>query len=115
MQNLLSQENIELIENFIATNEQHSSDFLPAISEKYREYAIESWNYINDIQTSPTSYIQFAEGAYGMSSYGFYKSKNERVFLINAFCNQPISYYDVPPTWNILIPYDELIKQIKNN
>lgn len=108
MSRFLSEENIELLENFIATNNPNSSDFLPCISEKFRDDAIRDWESINDNETLPTTYLQFADSANGMTSYGFYKTRDGQIFLITAFCCKLTSYHNVTPTWHILIPRDKL-------
>jgi hypothetical protein len=107
MSRFLSESNIELIENFIVSKQPTNSELLPAISECYREDAVKDWKSINDPETPNTSYFQFASDAFGMSSYGFYKSKCGQVFLINAFCNKLVSYYNVPDDWYIIIPFEE--------
>jgi hypothetical protein len=111
MSRFLSQSNIELLENFIATNEPYSSDLLPAISEYYRDDAIKDWKTINDPNTPITSYLQFASAALGMTSYGFYKTKDGRIFLVSAWCNDLNSYYHVNSNWHILIPYEDFVQK----
>jgi hypothetical protein len=111
MSRFLSETNIELLENFIATNEPYSSDLLPAISECYRNDAINDWKTINDPDTPVTTYLQFASAALGMTSYGFYKTKDGRIFLVTAWCSELNCYYHVNSTWHILIPYEQYIKK----
>lgn len=109
MSRFLSEENIQLLENFIATNQPLSSNFLPCISEKFREDAIRDWKSINDPETLPTTYLQFADSANGMTSYGFYKTRDGQIFLITAFCCKLTSYYNLDNNWHILIPRDKLL------
>jgi hypothetical protein len=111
MSRFLSETNIELLENFIATNEPYSSDLLPAISEYYRNDAINDWNTINDADTPVTTYLQFASAALGMTSYAFYKTKDGRIFLISAWCSELSCYYHVNSTWHILIPYYQFVQK----
>ncbi len=111
MSRFLSQSNIELLENFIATNQPYSSDLLPAISECYRNDAINDWKTINEPETPVTTYLQFASAALGMTSYGFYKTKDQRIFLVSAWCNELNSYYEITPTWHLLIPYEDFIQK----
>jgi hypothetical protein len=111
MSRFLSQSNIELLENFIATNEPYSSDLLPAISECYRNDAINDWNTINDPNTPVTSYLQFASAALGMTSYAFYKTQDGRVFLVTSWCSDLTCYYHVNSNWHILIPYEEFVQK----
>lgn len=106
MSQLLSDSNIKLLENFIASNKPCSSDLLPAVSECYRVDAINYWKVINEPETLPTTYLQFAYSGYGMSSYAFYKTKDGLIFMINSFCNELTAYYNVTSSWNILIPPD---------
>lgn len=106
MSRFLSETNINILEHYIQVNQP--SEILPAISECYREQAIEDWKTINDPETLPTTYLQFADSAYGMTSYGFYKTKEGLIFLVTAFCGELSAYYKVQPNWNILIPYDQL-------
>jgi hypothetical protein len=111
MSRFLSQSNIELLENFIATNEPYSSDLLPAISEYYRDDAIKDWKTINDPNTPVTSYLQFASAALGMTSYAFYKTQDGRVFLVTSWCSDLTCYYRVNPNWHILIPYEDFVQK----
>ena len=110
MQRFLSEYYINLVEDFIAKKLPESNELFPCISEQYREQAINDWNTINDENTPATSYLQFAESAYGMNSYGFYKSRVGRILLIHAYCNILSSYYIIDPTWHFLKP-NEMIEQ----
>jgi len=114
MSRYLSQSNIELLENFITTNEPYSSDLLPAISECYRDDAIKDWKTINEPNTPVSSYLQFASAGAGMTSYGFYKTKDGRIFLVSAWCNNLNSYYNVNSNWYILIPYEDFVQKETN-
>lgn len=105
MSRFLSETNINILEDFIQRNQP--SSILPAISECYREQAIEDWKTINDNETLPTTYLHFANSAYGMTSYGFYKTRDGQIFLINAFCGELVAYFIVSSSWNILIPYEK--------
>lgn len=106
MSRFLSENNIIILEQFIQENKVN--EILPAISEYYREQAIEDWKTINDPNTPPTTYLQFADSAYGMVSYGFYKTKSGSIYMITAYCNEISAHFSVSPSWNILIPYDKL-------
>jgi len=106
MSRFLSETNINILEDFIQHNNPH--EILPAISECYREQAIQDWKTINNPETLPTTYLQFADSAYGMTSYGFYKTREGLIFLVTAFCGELSAYYKVQSNWNILIPYDKL-------
>jgi len=106
MSRFLSESNINILEEFINLNKPN--EMLPAISECYREQAIQDWKIINDDNTPNTTYLQFASAAYGMVSYGFYKTKSGCIYMITAYCNEITAYYIISPSWNILIPYDKL-------
>lgn len=80
------------IQHFIQHNQPNSPEFLPYIAEFYKEQIKEDWININDTNTPNNTYFEFAEGNYGMLTYGFYKTKNT-YFLIKFFCNQVVEYY----------------------
>ena len=102
----LSNNHIELIEQFIASNSPSDNDSLPAISERDKDDVISDWKTINDPNTPETTYLQFASNAQGMSSFGFYKSRNGSIFMVSAFCNKITCYHTVPADWYILVPYE---------
>jgi len=85
----LSETDIELIENL-------------AISECYRNDAINKWETINDTKTPVTTYLPFAFASIGLTTYAFYKTKDRQIFIINLFYNKLVSYYNVNPTWYFL-------------
>jgi hypothetical protein len=108
MLRFLSEENINLLEDFIISNKPKSNTYLPAISERDRTSAISDWKTITDPLTSRTTYLQFASNGSGMSSYAFYKSRNGCIYLISAFCNELTCYYEnIPSNWYILMPREE--------
>ncbi len=86
----LSESNIELAENFISCNQLKTN--IPALSICDVEFGIECYQQI--LSSSPTSYIQFGSNAYGMSSYGLYKTRSNQVYVIEAFCNNIIGYFN---------------------
>ena len=106
MSRFLSETNINIIEHYIQKNKP--IEILPDISECYKEQAIEEWKTINDTKTLPTTYLHFANRAYRMTSYGFYKTQDGQIFLVETFCGELSAYYKVVPNWNILIPYNIL-------
>jgi len=97
----LSESYIQITENFIRNNEPRSG--YPAISYANLEVAAEYWEKINNLPVE--SYLQFGEASLGMVSYGYYKAHNEQIYIINAFCNEINSYYNVT---------QEFIKLLKN-
>jgi hypothetical protein len=89
--NKLSDANIERAENFINNNQPREG--CPSISICDAENAKELFN---DFKNEPiTSYSLFGSNAYGMSSYGFYKTKDERVFILEAFINNLTGYCEI--------------------
>jgi len=110
MSRYLSNSNIEMIESFIQTNK--ALDTMPNISETDREQTIVDWMEINKPETQCHTYLQFASNAYGMTSYGFYKTKNDKIFIIEAYCGEVKKYYNVDSSWVMLIPYEEFMKQL---
>ena len=80
MSRFLSEENINLVEEFISSQEPSGS--MPNISETDREQTINDWKTINLPETLCTSYLQFASNANGMISYGFYKTMKNEIYII---------------------------------
>ena len=95
----LSEQNITMVENFIASNKPTNS-IRPSESDRYS--AIEQWKKISDPNTPNTFYSQFGSNAFGMTSYGFYKSKTGELYVITAFINNVTSYFKVDNTWDFL-------------
>jgi hypothetical protein len=108
---LLSESNIEVLENFILSQSPENSDYLPSISECYRDDAIKYWKTINDPNTPVTSYFQFASSSYGFTSYAFYKTRDGRIFLITSYCSELSCYFNVTNNWHILIPYNDFVQK----
>jgi hypothetical protein len=107
MSRSLSEKYIDDVELFIKNN--NPSQMLPAISECYRNQAIEDWNYINDSSTPNTTYLQFASSAMGMNSYGFYKSKSGKIYLLSAFVNSLSYYCIIDSQWEFLRSLSDVI------
>jgi hypothetical protein len=93
----LSESNIELAERFILENEVKTVNAALSIVD------IENGKicYEEIKKMEPTSYMLFGSNAYGMTSYGFYKARNEQIYIIEAFCNNIIGYYD-PKTYGFM-------------
>jgi hypothetical protein len=87
---VLSERNIELAEKFILENS------VKIIGASLSICDIENGKIcFEQIKNMPpTSYTLFGSNAYGMTSYGFYKAKNEQIYIIEAFCNNINAYYD---------------------
>jgi len=88
--NSLSENNIELVECFIKNN-KHNITF-PCLSYNDIEGAQYFYNQIKEMPV--TSYTLFASNACGYTSYGFYKSKENKIYIIEAYVNNIISYYN---------------------
>ena len=99
----LSHENIEIVENFINT---HSAGKLPHLSECDRPAAISEYKKITDQTTIATSYYKFGSDANGYTSYGYYKSKDDKIYIISAFMGNVTAYYNVDSDWYFLKPYE---------
>lgn len=95
----LSEQNIEQVENFIASHKPNNS-ICPSNSDKYS--AIEEWKKISDPNTPNTFYSQFGSNSFGMTSYGFYKSRSGELYVITAFINEVTSYFKVDDSWYFL-------------
>ncbi len=85
----LSEQFIEMAENAILSDKliDENNDLTPCISLQYYDDAEEGWNWINRDDISVTSYLLFASNAYGCTSYGFYKAKSGKIYIIQAYVN----------------------------
>lgn len=110
MSRYLTEENIILVEEFIGSHEPCVS--MPNISETDREQTINDWKIINLPETLCTTYLQFASNANGMISYGFYKTKKNEIYIIEAYCSVIRKYYNIDKDWIMLVPYEEFMKQL---
>jgi hypothetical protein len=100
MSRQLSEENIEIVEEFIRNNKP--ANYVLQISEWDREQAVSDWITINDSETPTSTYLQFGSDGGGMTSYGYYKAKNNDIYIINAFLNTISCYYKVDSSWYVL-------------
>ena len=101
MDRQLCEKNIKLVESFIQSHEPSKSDY-PAISYRDQDNAIEYFNEISKEETPITSYYLFASNSMGMTSYGYYKSKEGKIFIIEAFMQEVVGYYNVDSDWYFL-------------
>ncbi len=108
--NGLSEENIELAEKFIVNNPCKKG--YPCLSISDTAYAVICYQDIKD--SLPTSYILFGSNAYGCTSYGFYKTKNNKIYIIEAYINNIVSYYDTE-NCDFLLSNDNVEEMITNN
>lgn len=85
----LSEKFIEMAENAILSDKliDENNELTPCISLQYYDDVEEGWNWINQENISITSYILFASNAYGYTSYGFYKAKSGKIYIIQAYLN----------------------------
>lgn len=88
--NGLSDKNIELVEKFIVDNPCKKG--YPCLSVSDTAYSVICYQEI--LNALPTSYMLFGSNAYGCTSYGFYKTKNNKIYIIEAFVNNISCYYD---------------------
>jgi hypothetical protein len=100
MSSQLSEENIELVESFIQNNKANIG--YPSLSYIGQEEAIYYLQEISKEETPVTSYYLFASNAFGMTSYGYYKSKEGQIYIIEAFIQGILGYYNVDNDWDFL-------------
>ena len=105
MSRYLSEKNITLVEEFIKNNKP-SLD-IPSLSEVDRACSILEWENISKPACPKTSYFQFASNAFGYTSFGFYKSKHNKIYIVEAYLNKITAYYEVDSNWHFLKPYFE--------
>lgn len=93
----LSEKFIELSEEAILSDKLVDEDtFLkPCISYKDYDSVEDGWNWINQEDVLVTSYTLVASNAYGYTSYGFYKAKSGKIYMIQAYLND-IQHIFVP-------------------
>lgn len=86
---------IELIEQEILSGKliTDCNDDNLSISYKYYERAESKWKLITQEDAPIHSYHLFAENAYGMTSYGFYKAKNGKIYIIVAYIDNITQIY----------------------
>jgi len=84
-----SNKNIELVEAFI--NNNICDLYSPSLCNYDVENAIYTFNEINFLP--PTTYILFNSEINGMVHYGFYKARNEEIYIIEEYGNLIINYY----------------------
>jgi hypothetical protein len=85
----LSDSNIELIENFISSNQLATNTLGISISD----FAYGQICYQKMLSSPTTSYIQFSSNTFDMTSYGLYKTIYNEIYVIEAFCNNITCYY----------------------
>ncbi len=83
---ILSQANIERAEEAINTKLQPiENNYKLSISYQYYDIAEICYKEIIK-ETSPvTSYTRFASNGYGYQSYGFYKARDGKIYIIETF------------------------------
>ena len=98
----LSQSEIDTTENFIVT--YSPCKYMPMLSEWDRESAISEFTKISDPETPHTSYLIFGSDGGGFTSYGYYKTRDSKIYIITAFMNNITNYNHVDETWWFLQP-----------
>ena len=96
----LNESYIKMAEDAIMAN--NFSD-INAISISYQYYYDAKLGYDTILNSPPTSYVRFAENAMGMQVYGYYKARNNQVYIINSFMNEIQTIY---------IPSDEYLLRV---
>lgn len=89
----LTEQQEELLENFIANNNNNKKpeDILKSIS--VRDIANGIKDYI-DLKKENVNYnyVKFGENGMGYTCYALYKSKNRNIYLIVISIQNPVSY-----------------------
>ena len=75
-------------------------NYLPSISYRHYDDAKYCWNIIN--KSDKNYYLQFADNAMGMASYGFYKANNGQIYIIEAWANKITNVYIPSKKWDCL-------------
>jgi len=104
--NYLSDNNIIKAEEAINSDKLQpiENNNMLSISYQYYEFAEKAYEEIIKDTTPCTSYIRFAENCYGFKVYGFYKSKNNKIYIIDSY---------IEDIQRVFIP-DYTMKFIKN-
>lgn len=100
---MLSEENIKLVENFI--NNNNCDNLYPNLSFNDVENAKLCYQEIKNLPI--TSYILFGSNAFGMTSYGFYKTKDDKIYIIEAYINKISKYYNPNNCYFLVEPKTE--------
>lgn len=97
IESTLSDYNIMLAEAAILSDKliPENSPIPPSISHQYYDDVKEGWEWINRDDVPVTSYKLVASNANGLATYGFYKAKSGKIYIINAYLNN-IIYVFVP-------------------
>lgn len=101
--NGLSDKNIELVEKFIVENSCKKG--YPNLSINDTAYAVICYQDI--LNALPTDYILFGSNAFGMTSYGFYKTKDDKIYIIEAYINKISKYYNPNNCYFLVEPKTE--------
>jgi hypothetical protein len=95
MKIILDENKINLLELFIHNN---LPVLLPLISYSDIKNAKKYYNLIN--LDEPTSYYIFASSGY--TTYGYYKSKNNIIYVITIYFQDINAYSDFDSSWYLL-------------
>lgn len=88
--NNLSRQNIELAEQAIKSDKLMPIEKNDMLSISYRDYEKAELAYKNITkETTPvTSYSIFGGNALGMQSFGLYKARNNKIYIIDAYLGE---------------------------
>ena len=89
-------------EEAILSDKLMSDDYdnLPAISYRDYEDIKYGWDLIN--KSDKNYYIQVASNGGGFTSYGFYKTNNGKIYIIEAWMNKITKIYNPTKNWDCL-------------
>lgn len=83
----LSLSNIDKVEEALQTDKLQSIEDNYKVSISFQYFAFAKLGYTEMLKetTKVTSYLQFAFNAGGMRTYGFYKAKNSKIYIIDSW------------------------------
>lgn len=91
----LSQHNINRVEDAIKSSKLQpiEKNFNLSISYQYYDLASTSYKEMLKQETHVTNYCQFAANGMGYQSYGFYKSIDGNIYIVDTFLEEINNIY----------------------
>jgi hypothetical protein len=85
--NNLSEDNINRVEEGIISGllQPNENNYMISVSYRYYDFAKLAYKEIQKTYIPNTSYIHFAENSFGYQSYGFYKSRDGNIYIIDTY------------------------------
>ena len=88
-----TEENREIVENFIENNPPHDDIFEFPISTKYMKRGKEIYYEMQNSENN--RYADFASSGWGPRCYGLYKSKKQIIYIIVFYYQEPTHYIKI--------------------